>query len=806
MNFNNHHHMNHNTRTEPQEADDSMSVRSGISEETFPLRPESVALSNFYVPPKSRMDDEYLDIADLRASFYESTLKSAKTQNGLLISELPIVRGTPAFTLVGTNFLWVGSISISVYDTDTLKEERKLTRGDPPIQVRSLLALDNGEVWSGYCDGAITVWNSTTYQLVVQTIQTQSTGVLSLAVGRPGEVWVGCEDWKIRVFNAHTKVQIRVLEGVCRDWVRCILSVDNRMWMGTDKGMFIYDKNEGTLISEDPTKQSALCMTVVGVAALPTYGEAASPNDSVYSGYHATPPPALHPHPPSSSSSSNHNINNNNNNYHSNNIPTTPPSSSPEPFRASPKSHSQHGPLFPQVWVGGSSDGNINIHAATPNQGILTQTISAHSKEVTCLLNVGNHIWSGSQDGTIKLWDKKNYSLIQTIDVYFPVRSLILVGNEVWVGGFKKLQVRLATSLLEWSDFELRSQIINKSNNQENYSKVVHEKLLLEEEQSHMRHTISNLQSEVNNYRDQLHRLILEKESLEVKVADLNGKSLMASNRYDEAIAEAQKSDRLLEVKLKEEVETKKEITGMRALLTEYSKKEDEMAKKIAEFESLVSSLERQLDEEKDRSNKARVLEEELSRKTQIEISLQLEFESLKQQSTLQQKVHQEKMEAFREEKQKIEEELRTEKTALENKVRELEAAIAEEREASIKIQSKSNSSSPSSSSSTDINLHHKIKELEHKLNESENSRDTLAKKLSNLRTNTPRSPKSHNHQSNHTNNQNIAHNTKTPFLMGFILSTILFSIGFFVYFMTEKEENEYPFLNWELYTGPRPI
>lgn len=74
---------------------------------------------------------------------------------------------------------------------------------------------------------------------------------------------------------------------------------------------------------------------------------------------------------------------------------------------------------------------------------VFTHSFATYAKEVSCLLTVGNHVWSGSQDNSVKIWDKQTFAHIQTINTGFHVRSLMLVGNQVWIGGFKKLQVRL---------------------------------------------------------------------------------------------------------------------------------------------------------------------------------------------------------------------------------------------------------------------------------------------------------------------------------------------------------------------------
>ena len=61
----------------------------------------------------------------------------------------------------------------------------------------------------------------------------------------------------------------------------------------------------------------------------------------------------------------------------------------------------------------------------------ICKSLSGHSDTITSISRIGKYQWivSGSEDGTIKIWNKGKASLIKTITVGFPIVSVIGLPN-----------------------------------------------------------------------------------------------------------------------------------------------------------------------------------------------------------------------------------------------------------------------------------------------------------------------------------------------------------------------------------------
>ena len=98
------------------------------------------------------------------------------------------------------------------------------------------------------------------------------------------------------------------------------------------------------------------------------------------------------------------------------------------------------------VWLG-CSDGSIRILSKL--NGSLHRTLHAHSDEVTCLLLVGNQIWSAGKDRSIIIWNIATLQIMKEIKRAHnePITTLCLIhGREVWSGSADKRIARWSIS------------------------------------------------------------------------------------------------------------------------------------------------------------------------------------------------------------------------------------------------------------------------------------------------------------------------------------------------------------------------
>jgi WD40 repeat protein len=66
-------------------------------------------------------------------------------------------------------------------------------------------------------------------------------------------------------------------------------------------------------------------------------------------------------------------------------------------------------------------------------------SFDAHNRVIHNLISVGNRIWSGSSDQTIKIWDPNTTSCLQTIEGHHTrIFSLCTDGSCVWSAGWDK--------------------------------------------------------------------------------------------------------------------------------------------------------------------------------------------------------------------------------------------------------------------------------------------------------------------------------------------------------------------------------
>lgn len=88
------------------------------------------------------------------------------------------------------------------------------------------------------------------------------------------------------------------------------------------------------------------------------------------------------------------------------------------------------------VWSA-SDDMKIGVwHASTMNP---SKMISHHTGRVLCLLQVNHHVWSGSFDKSFVLWDAEKAECLGGIEEHTDtVRAMALVHGHIWVASLDK--------------------------------------------------------------------------------------------------------------------------------------------------------------------------------------------------------------------------------------------------------------------------------------------------------------------------------------------------------------------------------
>ena len=70
-----------------------------------------------------------------------------------------------------------------------------------------------------------------------------------------------------------------------------------------------------------------------------------------------------------------------------------------------------------------------------PPLGTHIATLRGHTGWVICLTVIGNKLYSGSYDSTIRVWDTDTHQHITTLQGHtFNVRCLVVVGNKLYSG------------------------------------------------------------------------------------------------------------------------------------------------------------------------------------------------------------------------------------------------------------------------------------------------------------------------------------------------------------------------------------
>ena len=87
-----------------------------------------------------------------------------------------------------------------------------------------------------------------------------------------------------------------------------------------------------------------------------------------------------------------------------------------------------------------SNDFNIKLWHGRSNYLMLT--LQGHSNWVRCCVQVGPTLWSGGDDGSLRMWDAKEGTQTSELQVGDGAMSMALVGGHVWVG-FRDMVIRV---------------------------------------------------------------------------------------------------------------------------------------------------------------------------------------------------------------------------------------------------------------------------------------------------------------------------------------------------------------------------
>src|SRR5262249_1565145 len=83
--------------------------------------------------------------------------------------------------------------------------------------------------------------------------------------------------------------------------------------------------------------------------------------------------------------------------------------------------------LSPDIVAGGTVDGHIDIWKRA--NGELKQRLSNHFGRITALAIEGNHLLSGSEDGTAQVWDLQTFASILSLRHAGAVNALCVRGD-----------------------------------------------------------------------------------------------------------------------------------------------------------------------------------------------------------------------------------------------------------------------------------------------------------------------------------------------------------------------------------------
>jgi len=216
-----------------------------------------------------------------------------------------------------------------------------------------------------------------------------------------GRVWVGCRAGSLFVFDIASE-RLLTRHRMHDKRIYSIVSVENQVWTSSEYGkVLVWDAEELTLITEIQAHaaNSLIRCLMLGRNRVWT----ASPMDNRINAW---------------------------------SIKTFEKAFTVETGRDCPANCMT---LLPnqELWVGTHKD--VVVYELDDGAGTLTlrYRLLSHSRKVNCLLVVkGEEMWSGSDDGTICIWDIASKELISVLTTRSgAIRSLVQVdGNTVWSG------------------------------------------------------------------------------------------------------------------------------------------------------------------------------------------------------------------------------------------------------------------------------------------------------------------------------------------------------------------------------------
>src|SRR5687768_1340511 len=84
------------------------------------------------------------------------------------------------------------------------------------------------------------------------------------------------------------------------------------------------------------------------------------------------------------------------------------------------------------LFIGLGNSSILEWHAP----GEIKRTFTGHTKEVNGIIKIGDTLWSGSEDKSIKLWNINTGMCIKTINTQSEVNCLVMWKEHVLTGGW----------------------------------------------------------------------------------------------------------------------------------------------------------------------------------------------------------------------------------------------------------------------------------------------------------------------------------------------------------------------------------
>ena len=249
-----------------------------------------------------------------------------------------------------------------------------------------------------------------------------------------------------------------------------------------------------------------------------------------------------------------------------------------------------------EAWVG-YEDGRIRVFAR--ENGSVRSDSSMHSKAVTCLVPMGDHVWSASLDHLVVAWDARTKSTVFILpDQGGSVRDMCRVGWSMWVMNDKCINIWAAAS--NERDLRMRVKAINEELDSEKKARDADNKRAADEKErleTQLRETRERAEKDREDARKELEntrakanfQLATAKVTAQRVKEGLQNELKELGESKERALADAKRAAEEEEARLKEQMSREKSLA-------------DEYARGIKDRAAAdIKQLQEELDEERAR-------------------------------------------------------------------------------------------------------------------------------------------------------------------------------------------------------------